>query len=80
LQASRERLTRTATRTERRSRRVVLVRARSGVAALRKGEAEADEYCFRLVHVNPYGQIVTWRRVDHDLDRLRARENAKRTI
>jgi hypothetical protein len=44
--------------------RVVLVRARSGAAALSKGEAEADKYSASLAHVNPYGQKVTWRRVD----------------
>jgi hypothetical protein len=40
--------------------RVILVRAGSHEKALQKAEAEAERY--RTEHVNPYGQLVTWRR------------------
>jgi hypothetical protein len=42
--------------------RVVIVRARSHKAAFRKARREAEKYS-REVHVNPYGQLVTTRRV-----------------
>jgi len=42
--------------------RVVLVRAASHRKALRKAEAEAERY--PVQHVNPYGQLVVWRRAE----------------
>jgi hypothetical protein len=42
--------------------RVVLIRARSFEDALRRGEKEADAYAAGA-HVNPYGQVVRFRRL-----------------
>jgi hypothetical protein len=44
--------------------RVVVVRARSGKEAIRKGEAEARKYAADSFH-NPYGQRVRTRRLDY---------------
>jgi hypothetical protein len=40
--------------------RVILVRADSHKKALQKAEAEAERYPSQ--HINPYGQLVVWRR------------------
>ena len=42
--------------------RIVLVRAGSHQKALQKAEAEADRYPGQ--HINPYGQLVVWRRAE----------------
>jgi len=42
--------------------RIVLVKAASFENALRRGEAEADSYAAGE-HVNPYGQVVRFRRI-----------------
>jgi hypothetical protein len=42
--------------------RVILVRATSHQKALRKAEVEAERYPSQ--HINPYGQLVVWRRAE----------------
>ncbi|HEX7492150.1 MAG TPA: DUF4288 domain-containing protein [Candidatus Limnocylindrales bacterium] len=42
--------------------RVIIVRAGSHEKALQKAEVEAERY--RGEHVNPYGQLVVWRRAE----------------